>query len=318
MDERPAHPENYTEADRDPEDVRWYVVHVAEATYEGCIELFEDPDREACTHYVMENAEDPPVVRMVDEPDIAWHAGNWAYNRASLGIEHAGFIDETTFVDGTYRASARLARRVAERFDIPLRVRRFEVAPADPDDGPGGFVGHDQIPDPDDPTSRGGANCHLDPGSTWNWGRFEGYLRRYECEPGDGVVAERAVSVREKSDGDAPETGRIPADTAGVIADVETVDGTPWYEVEWTDTTGWSPAKAVLFARFAAGRSVTTTAPLAVREGPGATAPERAVAPGGATGEVLDGPVDADGYRWWKVAFDGVATGWSAGWWLRD
>lgn len=97
------------------------------------------------------------------------------------------------------------------------------------------------------------------------------------------------------------------------------MDGTRWYEIEGTDEiSGWSPAATVLFARFAAGRSVTTTAPLAVREVPDATAHERAVRSEGTAGEVLDGPVDTDGYRWWQVAFDGVATGWSAGWWLRD
>ena len=317
MNDRPAHSNNYTTADRGPGDIDWYVVHVAEATYEGCIEIFEDPDRCVCTHYVMDDADDPAVVRMVDESDIAWHAGNWAYNERSLGIEHAGFIDETEFVDGTYRVSAEIARWAADRFDIPLRVRRFEIAPADPGDGPGGFVGHDQIPDPDDPTSRGGANTHLDPGSTWNWGKFEGYLRRYDCEPGDAVVAEGNLDVRDNPGDAGAVRGEVPAD-AGTVLRVRDMAEATWYEVEWDDIAGWVPANGVLFARFEPRSTVATTASMAMRDAPDATAPERAVAPEGTTGEVLDGPVDADGYRWWRIDYDGVETGWSADYWLRD
>ena len=55
---------------------------------------------------------------MVPERDIAWHAGNWAYNETSIGIEHAGFTNRTVFPDAQYRASARLAGYLAHKYLI--------------------------------------------------------------------------------------------------------------------------------------------------------------------------------------------------------
>jgi hypothetical protein len=127
------------------------------------------------------------------------------------------------------------------------------------------------------------------------------------------------VVVREEPGTDAPVSGRASADTAGAVVDAVEADGVPWYEIEWTDGgSGWSPAGGVLFARFGPGQPVTTTDSLAVRAAPGATAHERAVAPEGTDGEILDGPVDDEGYRWWRIDYDGVETGWSVGYWLQD
>ncbi|MBO3831810.1 MAG: N-acetylmuramoyl-L-alanine amidase [Candidatus Brockarchaeota archaeon] len=33
---------------------------------------------------------------------IAWHAGNWAYNEHSIGIEHAGCADRKMFTEEEY------------------------------------------------------------------------------------------------------------------------------------------------------------------------------------------------------------------------
>ena len=100
---------------------------------------------------------------MVPDRDIAWHAGNWAYNESSIGIEHAGFTNVTRFPDAEYRGSARLAAWIADTFLItPDRSH---------------VIGHSQVPDPNHPGEWGGVDHHTDPGRTWNWPRYMAYLR---------------------------------------------------------------------------------------------------------------------------------------------
>lgn len=64
------------------------------------------------------------------------------------------------------------------------------------------------------------------------------------------------------------------------------------------------------------GETVRTTANLNVREGPGLDRRVEVTTPVGATGDLVDGPVTADGYTWWKVSYHAGYTGWSAGRWL--
>lgn len=321
MGSDPAHPSNYSSADRESdEDIRWYVIHVAQGTYEGTISVFQNPDWNASTHYVMDNAENPRVTRMVEESDIGWHAGNWPYNKHSLGIEHAGWVGQTEFLDGTYDTSARIAQWAAETYDFPLAVERYEIAPCDPLSAPGGVIGHDQIPNPYDCTQPGGISGHTDPGSTWNWGRFEGFLRRFHLDVGDHLVTRSIQEVHAGPRSNTPIKGVAPEGTPGTVADGPVDDGDArWYKVEYGDGVGhgWSTAEGLLYARFREQSSVTTTSDLSVRAGPATDAPRHVVAAEGTAGEVLDGPVDNDGYRWYLVDYEGsTETGWSAGYWL--
>jgi N-acetyl-anhydromuramyl-L-alanine amidase AmpD len=307
---------NYTDG-RAGHGIRWFVVHVVEGSYEGCISWFQNPDADASTQYVVENDSAGEITQMVDEADTAWHAGNWDYNRHSLGVEHEGYTDETTFVDGLYRSSAAIARWAGETYGFPLRVRRYEVAPCDADDGAGGIIGHDQIPDPDNCDSGGGGGGHTDPGSTWNWGRYEGFVRQEHVDLGEHVFTTADLSVRE-----GPGTGysRIdvaPQGAAGEVLDgpVDS-DGYRWYEVDYegSTATGWSAADWLPYCRFMPGVGARTTAALSVRDAPDGAKID--TAPDGTTGTVVDGPVDTGGWRWWKLDYDGVSTGWSAGYWL--
>lgn len=59
---------------------------------------------------------------------------------------------------------------------------------------------------------------------------------------------------------------------------------------------------------------VRTTSPLNVRTTPGGTLLGRA--PSGAQGIVTEGPVSSGGHTWWKVDYENVQDGWSAGRWL--
>jgi uncharacterized protein YraI len=62
----------------------------------------------------------------------------------------------------------------------------------------------------------------------------------------------------------------------------------------------------------AVGNTVRTTTALNMRSAPGTTQPVVTVLPAGTTGNVLGGPVAANGYDWWRISTT-QGTGWVAG-----
>jgi len=68
--------------------------------------------------------------------------------------------------------------------------------------------------------------------------------------------------------------------------------------------------------KFAISQEVITTDALKVRENPGLAALEIRNQPKGTSGKILEGPVCADNYIWWKVEYQDGAVGWSAQDWL--
>jgi hypothetical protein len=158
----PASPLNYTVAGRPLTDpITRLVIHVAEGSWASTYTWFRNPRAEASAHYVVSST--GRVAQMVPDRDIAWHAGNWAYNESSIGIEHAGFTNVTHFPDAQYRGSARLAAWLADTYLItPDRTH---------------VIGHYQVPDPNHRGEWGGVDHHTDPGRTWDWPRYMAYLR---------------------------------------------------------------------------------------------------------------------------------------------
>jgi N-acetyl-anhydromuramyl-L-alanine amidase AmpD len=158
----PANPNNYTVADRPlTNPVTRIVIHVAEGGWASTYDWFRNASAEASANYVVSST--GRVAQMVPDRDIAWHAGNWAYNESSVGIEHAGFTNVTHFPDAQYRGSAKLAAWIADAFLItPDRSH---------------VIGHSQVPDPNHPGEWGGVDHHTDPGRTWDWPRYMAYLR---------------------------------------------------------------------------------------------------------------------------------------------
>ena len=158
----PASPLNYTVADRPlTNPISRLVIHVAEGSWASTYTWFRNPRAEASAHYVVSST--GRVAQMVPDRDIAWHAGNWAYNESSIGIEHAGFTNLTRFPDAQYRGSARLAAWLADTYLItPDRTH---------------VIGHYQVPDPNHRGEWGGVDHHTDPGRTWDWPRYMAYLR---------------------------------------------------------------------------------------------------------------------------------------------
>jgi hypothetical protein len=114
---RPAHRSNRTNANRRAAIIDFIVIHIAQGSYSGTINWFKDPRSNVSAHYVVGRG--GQLAQCVRNEDIAWHAGNWRYNRKSIGIEHAGYAG-ANWPARMYRTSAKLSARLCKRFNIPV------------------------------------------------------------------------------------------------------------------------------------------------------------------------------------------------------
>lgn len=142
-----AHSSNYTAANRegDGKRIQYVIIHTTQGSYAGSISWFQNPDSNVSAHYVIRSS-DGEVTQMVQNKDIAWHAGNWDYNVHSIGIEHEGYVEQPGwYTDSLYRSSAALTRWLCDTYGIP-RDRNH-------------IIGHNQVP----------GTTHTDPGPLWDW-----------------------------------------------------------------------------------------------------------------------------------------------------
>ncbi|MFH0902556.1 MAG: N-acetylmuramoyl-L-alanine amidase [Pseudomonadota bacterium] len=133
------------------------VVHVAQVSYQGCIDWFRNPRAGVSAHYVVSRT--GQVTQMVKEKDTGFHIGT-SLGRLAVGIEHEGFVEDpgAWFTDTMYQASADLIRDITQRWGIPRD--RCHV------------IGHDEVPNPDAPCQFGGPERHTDPGKGWDWSKL--------------------------------------------------------------------------------------------------------------------------------------------------
>jgi N-acetylmuramoyl-L-alanine amidase len=120
---RPAHRRNYSNRNRGPKNIDLVVIHIAEGSYSGTISWFKKQRAKASAHYVVGGK--GKVAQCVRDEDIAWHAGNWTYNRRSIGIEHAGFASDRDAWEGKYPTSAKLSAFLSRRYGIPVDRDHF-------------------------------------------------------------------------------------------------------------------------------------------------------------------------------------------------
>jgi hypothetical protein len=153
---RPAASCNYTNSNREASyNVDKIVIHVAEGSYSGTISWLENCAAQASAHYVVSRK--GGMAQCVRDEDIAWHAGWWDTNTHSIGIEHAGYIDNPDWLTRSmYHASARLSARCCKKYKIPIDRKHI--------------IGHSQVPGCSG--SGGGVTCHTDPGPYWNWKKY--------------------------------------------------------------------------------------------------------------------------------------------------
>ncbi|MFU8853904.1 N-acetylmuramoyl-L-alanine amidase [Micromonospora sp. SL1-18] len=111
-------------------------------------------------HYTLRSV-DGYVAQHIKAKNVGWHAGNWYVNAKSIGIEHEGFAGHGTwYTEALYRASAKLVRHLALRFQIPLDRQHI--------------LGHDNVPGIA-PANVG--PMHWDPGPYWNWSHYFDLLK---------------------------------------------------------------------------------------------------------------------------------------------
>jgi N-acetyl-anhydromuramyl-L-alanine amidase AmpD len=155
---------NYTRAERRPDQIRFIIIHVSEGSFLGTVSWLRDPKAHSSANFVVSRT--GRVQELVPLHDIAWHAGNWAYNVRSVGIENEGYTDSPAgFPLPEYRATARLTAVIARRSLIPIDRRHI--------------IGHYQVPDPNDPLQGGGIDNHTDPGKYWKWNLFMRLVERF-------------------------------------------------------------------------------------------------------------------------------------------
>lgn len=141
---------NYTAANRegDGNSIDYVIIHTTQGSYNGAISWFQNPSSNVSAHYVIRSS-DGEITQMVHNKDIAWHAGNWEYNKHSIGIEHEGYVsDPAWYTDVMYRASANLTRWICDTYGIPKDRSHI--------------IGHNEVP---------GAT-HTDPGAYWDWNYY--------------------------------------------------------------------------------------------------------------------------------------------------
>ncbi|GAB1646376.1 N-acetylmuramoyl-L-alanine amidase [Krasilnikovia sp. MM14-A1259] len=134
--------------------IHYIVIHDTEESWAGSVRLAQDPTYVAW-HYTIRSA-DGHIAQHLQIKDVGWHAGNWYVNATSIGVEHEGYAAQGAwYTEAMYRASAKLVRYLATRWDIPLDRQHI--------------IGHDNVPGPLPATVAG---MHWDPGPYWDWAHY--------------------------------------------------------------------------------------------------------------------------------------------------
>ena len=197
---------NYTKASRPPQAIRYVVVHVTEGAFWPSIRWLQNEHSHASSHYIISRR--GRIVQLVHRSDIAWHAGNMAINRASIGIEHEGIVsDPAGFTHAQYVASAKLAAWYARSSLIPIDRAHF--------------IGHAEVPNPFRPGAVGGSDGHTDPGPHWHWGKYLRLVRKFAFPPEPVRVTVAAPNLRNGKV--VKGTFRWRAKTTGPVRKVEVV-----------------------------------------------------------------------------------------------
>ncbi|MGC8913316.1 MAG: glucosaminidase domain-containing protein [Thermoplasmata archaeon] len=144
---------------------------------------------------------------------------------------------------------------------------------------------------------------------------------------GDTVITTANLNVRVAPGTSSSIIKTEPRGTTGVvIAGSQYASGYYWWKIRYSDgVTGWSAENWLEkysggggnSGKFKIGDIVETTANLNVRNGPGLSYRIIKTEPSGTTGKVVGGPVDADGYTWWRIQYSDGVTGWSVENWLE-
>lgn len=225
----PAGYGTYDPANRplDGTEIRYIVLGDTGGTYDAALAAAQQPTAGHSAHYLV-RAADGQVSQLVRTRDIAWHAGNWAMNVASVGIQVEGVPAAAGrgYTDQAYRSAAELVRWLAAAYHIPLDRQHV--------------LGHDEVP--------GVAAGPGGLGERWDWTKFMALLGqpiRAQAFSADRVVtvaaAGAAVPVRTAPRPDAPLAGTAVAGQSYAVAERRGAWTAIWYggrEAWLTDPSG--------------------------------------------------------------------------------
>ncbi|MFF9145377.1 N-acetylmuramoyl-L-alanine amidase [Streptomyces sp. NPDC014861] len=173
---------NYTAGDRPNQgvDIRQIVIHDTEGGYDGSLKVLTDPSGGGSAHYLI-RASDGLVTQMLENKNLAWHAGNWTHNMHAIGVEHEGYAikEGSWYTEPQYRSSAALVKHLATTYGVPLDREHI--------------IGHDEVAlQTDDDV----ANLHWDGGPYWDWNHYMSLLGVPQGDQGAGGLLRAGQTVR--------------------------------------------------------------------------------------------------------------------------
>jgi N-acetyl-anhydromuramyl-L-alanine amidase AmpD len=203
---------NYSDYSRGPSDIDYIVIHTVQGSYSGCISWFQNSSASVSAHYVVRSS-DGQVTQMVWEEDVAWHAGNWSYNLASVGIEHEGYVDQpdTYYTSAMYESSAELSSDIVDRNSISLDRSHI--------------IAHSEVP----------SATHTDPGSGWDWDRYMDLIGGVEPDPSAQLLG--VVAVEDIYSGERLSGVTVKLDQTG---ETDKTDSDGWYTFDGLSAGTWS------------------------------------------------------------------------------
>jgi len=162
---KPAHGKAQTTANRGVDDINMIIMHTSEgdpSSSYGPADWFQDPRSNASAHYNVYGT--GTIYQSVPDKDIAWHAGNEAVNKQSIGIEIQARARLANWNELQLSQAARLVAELADKYNIPIDREHIK-----------GHVEVSGYPE------RAGA--HTDPGPHWDWDDFMKRVKRQSRNP---------------------------------------------------------------------------------------------------------------------------------------
>ncbi|MGW6419352.1 N-acetylmuramoyl-L-alanine amidase [Streptomyces sp. NPDC055055] len=173
---------NYTAGDRPNQgvDIRQIVIHDTEGGYDGSLKVLTDPNGAGSAHYLI-RAQDGLVTQMLENKNLAWHAGNWTHNMHAIGVEHEGYAikEGSWYTESQYRSSAELVKFLANKYGVPIDREHI--------------IGHDEVALQTDGNV---ANLHWDAGPYWDWNYYMSLLGAPQGDKGAGGLLQAGQVVR--------------------------------------------------------------------------------------------------------------------------
>ncbi|MER7909747.1 N-acetylmuramoyl-L-alanine amidase [Streptomyces sp. NPDC096068] len=178
----PGGARNYTLGDRPNQglDIRQIVIHDTEGPYQGSLDALTNPKGAGSAHYLI-RAQDGQVTQMLENKQLAWHAGNWTHNMHSVGVEHEGYAikEGSWYTEPQYRSSAELVKFLAQKYGVPIDREHI--------------IGHDEVALQTDNRL---SSLHWDAGPYWDWNYYMSLLGAPQGDKGAGAPLRAGQVVR--------------------------------------------------------------------------------------------------------------------------